>query len=84
FAIPESPRFLISVGRKDRAREVLAALSWAVGEATGLPHPSLAWMAATHGLANALGFGLCSLLAWRRLSAARPRTAAPDHEEVPA
>ncbi|MEU4258974.1 sugar porter family MFS transporter [Streptomyces fradiae] len=24
FAIPESPRFLISVGRKDRAREVLA------------------------------------------------------------
>ncbi|MBO8190667.1 sugar porter family MFS transporter [Streptomyces oryzae] len=26
FAIPESPRFLISVGRKDRAREVLAAV----------------------------------------------------------
>lgn len=27
----------------------------------------LPWMAATHGLGNALGFALCSLLAWRRL-----------------
>ncbi|QIQ01414.1 YndJ family protein [Streptomyces liangshanensis] len=43
------------------------ALSWALGEATGLPHPTLTWMAATHGLGNALGFALCSVLAWRRL-----------------
>ncbi|WP_256106626.1 YndJ family protein [Streptomyces sp. ODS05-4] len=51
------------------------ALSWALGQATGLPHPSLAWMAATHGLGNAVGFALCSLLAWRRLHApARART----------
>ncbi|MFI8854255.1 sugar porter family MFS transporter [Streptomyces sp. 891-h] len=33
FAIPESPRFLISVGRKDRAREVLAGVE---GEHEGL------------------------------------------------
>ncbi|MET9927494.1 MULTISPECIES: YndJ family protein [unclassified Streptomyces] len=46
---------------------MLLALSWAVGEATGLPHPTLTWMAATHGLGNALGFALCSLLAWQRL-----------------
>ncbi|MFD5203086.1 YndJ family protein [Streptomyces sp. NPDC058375] len=46
---------------------MLLALSWALGEATGLPHPSLTWMAATHGLGNALGFALCSLLAWRRI-----------------
>ncbi|MFB8103595.1 YndJ family protein [Streptomyces sp. NPDC056007] len=46
---------------------MLLALSWAVGEATGLPHPTLTWMAATHGLGNALGFALCALLAWRRI-----------------
>ena len=46
---------------------MLLALSWALGEATGLPHPTLTWMAATHGLGNALGFALCSVLAWRRL-----------------
>ncbi|WP_128981875.1 YndJ family protein [Streptomyces roseicoloratus] len=46
---------------------MLLALSWALGEATGIPHPSLTWMAATHGLGNALGFALCSLLAWHRL-----------------
>ncbi len=51
---------------------MLLALSWALGEATGLPHPSLTWMAATHGLGNALGFALCSLLAWRRLGTDDP------------
>ncbi|MEU7025668.1 YndJ family protein [Streptomyces sp. NPDC046275] len=66
---------------------MLLALSWALGEATGLPHPGLTWMAATHGLGNALGFAVCSLLAWRRL--ARSRTAASargplTHRAVPA
>lgn len=46
---------------------MLLALWWAVGEATGIPHPTLTWMAATHGLGNALGFAMCALLAWRRL-----------------
>ncbi|MFD9502921.1 YndJ family protein [Streptomyces sp. NPDC060035] len=67
-------------GGRDRATRVLLAtsaavlvatmvlaLSWALGEATGLPHPTLTWMAATHGLGNALGFALCSLLAWHRI-----------------
>ncbi|MER7695754.1 MULTISPECIES: YndJ family protein [unclassified Streptomyces] len=58
---------------------MLLALSWALGEATGLPHPTLTWMAATHGLGNALGFALCSLLAWRRLCAQGPvRTEVPQ------
>ncbi|MFD5409122.1 YndJ family protein [Streptomyces nojiriensis] len=48
---------------------MLLALWWAVGEATGITHPTLTWMAATHGLGNALGFALCSVLAWRRLAA---------------
>ncbi|MFE2550365.1 YndJ family protein [Streptomyces sp. NPDC059355] len=50
---------------------MLLALWWALGEATDLVHPTLTWMAATHGLGNALGFALCSLLAWRRLTVDR-------------
>lgn len=46
---------------------MLLALWWALGEATGITHPTLTWMAATHGLGNALGFALCSMLAWHRL-----------------
>ncbi|WP_405533459.1 YndJ family protein [Streptomyces avidinii] len=56
---------------------MLLALWWAVGEATGIPHPTLTWMAATHGLGNALGFALCSLLAWRRLAADARTPGAP-------
>ncbi|MFI5860189.1 YndJ family protein [Streptomyces sp. NPDC051546] len=79
---------------------MLLALWWALGEASGIVHPTLTWMAATHGLGNALGFGLCSLLAWRRLTAAAaapgagaaaaepvaaaPVTALPDRTEIPA
>ncbi|MFI6843064.1 YndJ family protein [Kitasatospora sp. NBC_00085] len=50
------------------AATMVLALWWALGEASGLPHPTLTWMAATHGVGNALGFALCSLLAWRRLA----------------
>ncbi|MCQ0025486.1 YndJ family protein [Streptomyces somaliensis DSM 40738] len=77
-------RALLAVSAGVLVATMLLALSWAVGEATGLPHPSLAWMTATHGLANALGFALCSLLAWRRLPARRAGTTAPDRKEVPA
>ncbi len=51
------------------ALTMLLALWWALGRAAGLPHPTLTWMAATHGVGNALGFALCALLAWRRLTA---------------
>lgn len=54
---------------------MVLALWWAAGEATGIAHPTLTWMAATHGLGNALGFALCSVLAWRRLTATLPQTA---------
>ncbi|WP_144122746.1 YndJ family protein [Catellatospora sichuanensis] len=60
-------RTLLAVAAATLAVTMLLALSWALGEATGLPHPSLAWMAATHGLANALAFALCALVAWRRM-----------------
>ncbi|WP_380164178.1 YndJ family protein [Jannaschia sp. R86511] len=43
---------------------MLLALSWAVGRATGLPHLPIDWMVLTHGVGNAVGFGLCGVLAW--------------------
>ncbi|MET8149770.1 YndJ family protein [Actinoplanes sp. NPDC049668] len=51
------------------AVSMVLAVSWALGEATGLPHPSLGWMAATHGVANALGFAVCGMVGWRRAGA---------------
>lgn len=62
-------RGLLTVSSAVLAATMVLALSWALGEATGLPHPSITWMAATHGVANALGFALCAVLAWRRLGA---------------
>lgn len=56
-------RLLLAVSAGVLAATMVLALSWALGEATGLPHPTLTWMAATHGLGNALGFALCALLA---------------------
>ncbi len=41
------------------------ALWWATGEATGLWHPGLTWMVATHGVLNAGGVALCLALALR-------------------
>lgn len=46
---------------------MLLALDWALGHVYDVPHLSLTWMAATHGAGNALGFGLCGMLAWRQL-----------------
>ena len=60
-------RALLRVGAVTIVVSMLLALWWAVGEATGLAHPSLSWMAATHGVANALGFVLCTLLGLRLL-----------------
>ncbi|MEU1471190.1 YndJ family protein [Streptomyces sp. NPDC005761] len=61
-------RLLLTTSAAVLAATMVLALSWALGEATGLPHPTLAWMAATHGVGNALGFALCSVLAWQRLN----------------
>jgi hypothetical protein len=60
---------LLGVSAAVLLASMILALSWALGEATGLPHPSLAWMAATHGVANALGFALCAMVGWRRIGA---------------
>ncbi|SCF59519.1 YndJ family protein [Streptomyces sp. Ncost-T10-10d] len=60
-------RLLLATSSAVLVVTMVLALSWALGEATGLPHPTATWMAATHGLGNALGFALCSVLAWSRL-----------------
>lgn len=60
-------RVLLRVGAVTIVVSMVLALWWAVGEATGSAHPSLSWMATTHGVANALGFVLCALLGLRLL-----------------
>jgi len=47
---------------------MMLALTWALGHVADTPYLPLEWMVATHGLANAVGFALCGLLAWRRLA----------------
>jgi len=45
---------------------MLLAVSWALGHVVDTPYLPLEWMVATHGVANAVGFGLCGVLAMRR------------------
>ncbi|WP_336921521.1 YndJ family transporter [Aquipuribacter sp. SD81] len=52
---------------------MLLALGWAVTRVADLPWLSVEAMVLTHGLGNALGLGLCGVLAWYALR----RTAAP-------
>ncbi|MFF7989553.1 YndJ family protein [Kitasatospora xanthocidica] len=73
---------LLALSSAVLALTMVLALWWALGRAAGLPHPTLGWMAATHGVGNALGFALCALLAWRRLTADRatPDRRTPDRQ----
>lgn len=69
-------RALLGTGAVVVGLSMVLALWWAGGEALGFAHPSLDVMAATHGVANALGFLLCTLLGLRVLAA----RSAPPHE----
>lgn len=73
-------RTLFGVSAVVLAVTMLLALDWALGNAAGLPHLTLDWMVATHGLANAFGFAVCGLAAWSRLRRTRPD---PEEHEAP-
>jgi hypothetical protein len=58
---------LLTISAAVLVATMVLALSWALGHVVATPYLPLEWMVATHGLANAVGFALCGLLAWRRL-----------------
>jgi hypothetical protein len=59
-------RVLFAVAAAVPVASMALAVQWALARVVGLPHLSVTWMAATHGVANAVGFALCSMLAWQR------------------
>jgi YndJ-like protein len=59
-------RVLFLVAAVVPVASMLLALSWALGRVSDVPHLSIDAMVASHGVANAVGFALCSVLAWRR------------------
>jgi len=69
---PAAARALLGTAAVVVSLSMLLALWWAGGEALGFAHPNLDVMAATHGVANALGFVLCALLGLRLLVRAAP------------
>lgn len=75
-------RALFTVSAASLAVTMLLAVSWAAGHVWDVAHLSLSWMAATHGVVNAVGFAGCGLLAWRLLQRERSATQpgpAPGH-----
>lgn len=80
-------RVLLRAGAVVVVVAMLPALWWAAGEALGLPHPGLDAMVATHGVANALGFVVCTLVGLAVLGRRSPVTpragAGPGAEAAP-
>ncbi|MCF2527519.1 YndJ family protein [Yinghuangia soli] len=64
-AATRTARTLLTAAALVPVPSMLLALSWSLGLVSDFPHLSLTWMAATHGVANALGFATCTLLALR-------------------
>ena len=64
---PRGARALLVVSSGMLVVTMPLALDWAAGHVFPVPHLSISWMVATHGLLNAVGFALCALLAWRRM-----------------
>ena len=61
-------RLLLAVSALTLVLTMVLALDWALGHVLdSVPHLPIEWMAWTHGLANAVGFALCALVAWTRM-----------------
>ncbi|WP_081681156.1 YndJ family transporter [Cellulomonas sp. URHD0024] len=76
----ERARGLLRTGVVTVVVSMLLALWWALGEATDVVHPTLSWMAVTHGVANAFGFVLCTLVGLRLVP--RPAPTGLTYTEV--
>jgi hypothetical protein len=76
-------RALFGMSALTLAATMLLALSYAAGEALDLPHLTLTWMAATHGVANAAGFALCGIAAWTRYQREEAGLPRPPGAAVP-
>ncbi len=62
-------RVLLGTSALTLVGTMLLALDWALGHVVeAVPHLPIEWMAWTHGLANAVGFALCAVLAWTRVT----------------
>lgn len=64
-------QLLLAVSSVTLVATMALAVNYALGEAADIPHLSLTWVVSTHGVANAFGFALCGMLAFRRLAPAR-------------
>jgi hypothetical protein len=68
-AVPRGAAWLLGASAVSVIVPMLLAVQWAVGANLGTPALSIPAMAATHGVANAVGFCLLGVLGWRRAAA---------------
>lgn len=74
------PGTLLAISALSVLVPMVLAVWWTAGLAFDLPHLSMTLTAATHGVANAVGYTLCGLLGWRqtlRQKATAPGTPEP-------
>ncbi|WP_052666345.1 YndJ family transporter [Nitriliruptor alkaliphilus] len=70
--VPRSAAWLLGLSSVSVLVPMLLAVQWAVGTNLGTPALSIPHMAATHGVANAVGFALLGVLGWRLVPRERP------------
>jgi len=73
------PGTLLAISALSALVPRVLAVWWTAGLAFDLPHLSMTSTAATHGVANAVGYTLCGLLGWRQTL--RQKATAPGTPE---
>jgi hypothetical protein len=67
--VPRTAAWLLGASAGSVVVPMLLAVQWAVGANLGTPALSIPAMAATHGVANAVGFCMLGVLGWRLAAA---------------